>query len=253
MQKPRKGILSDQNVSPSSRTHALWNRWWAGLLCGESQQFSRDWYSSHPDQRAGCSVSALAAAILSWPDVLWSASAHRRQLRCRAPFCSILLQVWKAGCESSACRILGASETWLSTKENKARLYYPDSIFISRALFMGLTGDTVPWGDSSLWTVLIEGIFPPGDPSHLSRNITVPRPICQGSGSWKDKHRLHLGHEAFSLGILCLGLRTSSLLLCAWLWLAVSPLELLWLLSYKSNFILLTILCVPSSHQSRSS
>lgn len=37
---------------------------------------------------------------------------------------AILLQVWKAGCESSACPILGASETWLSTKENKARLYY---------------------------------------------------------------------------------------------------------------------------------
>lgn len=161
-------------MSPSSGTHALWNRWWAGL-------FMVNLNSSHGTGTVHVQISVLGAVSLhsqppSWADwmsceALLPTAGSRGVRRHFVP--GIL--VWKAGCESSVRPILGAGETWLSTKENKARLYYSDSIFIYQALFMGLTGDTVPLGRFFIVDTFdrrdlpTRGSFPPLKEHHSSQ------------------------------------------------------------------------------------
>ena len=118
VQKQRKTLYFDQRME----------RWecvlpcglWAGLLC-----------------RDPVSVSGREGAELSRAGLVGAQALCRRvctgphELRCQHSHFALGNRVWSAGCGTSACGNLGASEIRQSTKEKMVRLY-----FIAQILFL---------------------------------------------------------------------------------------------------------------------
>ena len=145
--KQTKALLWSE-VWAQALEHGL-SRWQAavGLLCVVPAAGGAGAQRCRSHSRARCRAQHLRTrptpAISD--GVSCAASVCGPELRCWGRRFALGTPVWRAESETSVHRILWASETRLSTKEEgkkeKFRFYYPDSIFISLKLLLGLAGD----------------------------------------------------------------------------------------------------------------
>lgn len=173
---PTVGAASRRRRSwiPKRTKALLWSEVWAqalghrlsqwqaavGLLCGVPAACRGVWGGARRC-RSLSRPQCRAQHLRTWPTaaisdgVSCAASACGPEVRCWGRRFALETPVWRAESETSAHRILWASETRLSTKEyekkKKFRFYFPDSIFY----FPEIVTESCWWQIPSLPFVLL--------------------------------------------------------------------------------------------------